>query len=482
MWWMVIAACSGEPAEPVRAESPAVAVAPRLPPLPGQATGVVHWGEGSTAEGVTVWPVSLEVRPGLQVGAAWFEVEGGAQAGDLGAIVAPGHFGGGKSTAESQGVAWRLAAAGVPSLVVDTPGLEEWGGPERALHFQRGAHHRAWLLAGGSSAMALQVAGLSAGLDLLAARGRTRVVATGASGGAVQAFWLARTDTRVAGVVLAAVPDIPRRPDEAGCGCTAIPGLAGPQPTVLSALDVPSLWLSERENAPAGLPDEAHFEHMAGPHSYTVAMQGAAVEWVAAHFGVPGPTAVVAPAPMEIRTAGPGAPGEHRSLSELPLAGAAPWQPIPRDPGWPTAECRGAGRAVVTLGAREVDEQALAAVGLRSCPLVPPPTLQSPDAGVLSGVVPADLVAGAVQAAVAAHGAQGVYAVGGWSVAAAASGEAHVLRAPPATFDDIGEYDPPWVHVPGLWWGLLPQLWASAEAISDDPADLAAALATPADP
>jgi len=422
--------------------------------------------------------VSLEVRPGLQVGAAWFEEHGGAPEGELGAIVAPGHFGGGKSTAETQGVAWRLAAAGVPTLVVDTPGLEEWGGQDRALHFQRGAHHRAWLLAGGSSALALQVAGLSAGLDLLAGRGRTRVVATGASGGAVQAFWLARADERVAGVVLAAVPDIPRRPDEAGCGCTAIPGLAGPDPTVISALDVPSLWLSEREAVPEGLPAAASFEHMAGPHSYTLAMQVAAVDWVARHFELPAPTAVDAPAAVEIRTAGPGSPGEHRPLSELSLVGAAPWQPAPHDPGWPAMSCSGSGRAVITLGAGPADEQALSQAGLRSCPLVPPPTLLSPDAGALRGVVPADEVAGAVQAAAAAHEALGVYAVGGWSVAAVASGQPHVLRAPPITFAELDADDPPWVHVPGMWWGLAPQLWASATAVSDDPAELAAALAT----
>ena len=62
-----------------------------------------------------------------------------------------------------------------------------------------GAHGRALLAAGGTSALALQVELLRRGVDLLKGLGAKRIAATGASGGAVQSFWLALSDERVAG-------------------------------------------------------------------------------------------------------------------------------------------------------------------------------------------------------------------------------------------------------------------------------------------
>ena len=63
-------------------------------------------------------------------------------------------------------------------LIVDNPGSEEFGTRDRALHFGRGAHNRAFLHAGGSSALALQVDALRAPTRML--RARTQGPARGA--------------------------------------------------------------------------------------------------------------------------------------------------------------------------------------------------------------------------------------------------------------------------------------------------------------
>ena len=69
------------------------------------------------------------------------------EAGAYGVVVGTGHFGQGKSAPESQEIAHRLAAVGARVLVVDAPGMEDQDVRGRWIHFDRGAHHRAWLAA-----------------------------------------------------------------------------------------------------------------------------------------------------------------------------------------------------------------------------------------------------------------------------------------------------------------------------------------------
>ena len=106
------------------------------------------------AVNATVQTVSFSLRPGFEVrGALWTPT----MPSDVGVIVAHGHYGQGKSGAEAQEIAHRLAARGAWVLAVDTPGVEEWDIDDRQIHFDDGAHNRGILYARGTSAMALQV-------------------------------------------------------------------------------------------------------------------------------------------------------------------------------------------------------------------------------------------------------------------------------------------------------------------------------------
>ena len=78
------------------------------------------WGEPWQGDGYTVRTVAYDAREGFRVAAAWFAPDVSSE---QGVIMAHGHFqGGGKSSPEAQDLAHRLAAAGVPVLVVDGPG------------------------------------------------------------------------------------------------------------------------------------------------------------------------------------------------------------------------------------------------------------------------------------------------------------------------------------------------------------------------
>ncbi|MCK6505716.1 hypothetical protein L6R53_20375 [Myxococcota bacterium] len=423
---------------------------PRGPPLPA-------WGPAWQGPGYTVRPLSLEAQPGLRVGAALFAPDGpGADA----VLLTQGHFGGGKSTPQVQQLAHRLAAEGLTVLAVDSPGEEEWARDPLVLHFGRGAHNRAFLHAGGSSPLALMLAGLQGGLDLLEERGATRVLASGASGGAVQAFWLAVLDPRVQGVVLAAVPDIPRHPGTAGCGCTALPGLSGPDPAVLAVLPVPSLWLSERpEGPPAGLPAHATWRHVEGPHDYTVVMQRQARDWILDRLDrSPGPWIDTVPA-LDLRLAGP--QPEGRGVQELHLRPADRWSPSPVEGAAWSVACVGEGPTVVLAGAGGPPGDAAGVAGHRVCrfSLEDPPT--AVDEARVQGQVYADRVAGALRAAAAQEGATTLWGVGGWSVAVAGAGLPCRLWDPPRRPEQVDPAaDPAWLHVPGLWWGLADELYA----------------------
>jgi len=433
------------------------------------------YGPAWAGPGYQVQPVALDAAPGFRVGGALFSP---AEAGEGAVLIAQGHFGEGKSGAEVAEIAHRLAARGTTVLAVDTPGMEEWAGTGRDIHFTEGAHARAWLLAGGSSALALQLAGLQAGVSLLRARGHEDIVVTGASGGAVQAFWLAILEPAVDGVVLAAVPPLPREPRASGCACDQLPGFPGPDPAVVAALPVPSLWLKEvAGEPPAGLPRSARFEVMEGPHSYTEEMQREAIPWIEAlldHSGGPWLDAIPA-APL--RTAGPGEERAHLGLFDLTLLPTETWRPAPWEGVPYELDCRGEGPKVVTLGASRDDRRALRGGGFGVCVLDVPAEETGFEAAVGRGLVYADRYAGAVRTAVDRTDAVAAWGVGGWSVAVAGAGVPHVLRGPPSRMADVDlARDPPWLHVPGLWWGGLPKLWAGALAVDDDPEVLVAAV------
>ncbi len=437
------------------------------------------WGEVWQGEGYSVRTVAFDARQGFRIGAAWFAPE---EPSEQGVIMAHGHFqGGAKSSPEAQDLAHRLAGAGVPVLVVDGPGEEEWGHPDRALHFQRGAHNRAWLWAGGSSALALQLAGLVSGLDLMASLGVRQVVATGASGGAVLSFWLAVADDRVSGVVLASAPDVPRPPDAAGCACKLVWGLPGPDPGVVAALPVPSLWLKESEGPRLeGLPESATWKLVPSVHGYGEPMQREALAWIAEHLGRPLPGWRPSVPRLDLRTAGRAERRSHRRLWSLPLAPEVHWTPRPVAGLEATTSCSGEGPVVVVLGAQDLDLHALHGAGFRTCELVLSDDRWGPAAAATLGQVYADRVAGAVGAAVEREGAVAAWGVGGFGIAVAGAGVPHVLRSPPTSPDDLDTTrDPPWVHVPGIWWGGLPVLTQEALAVDDLTEPLVAALKRP---
>ena len=422
-------------------------------------------GAARQLDGYRVVPVALDAAPGFRVGAALYEPDE-----PLGraVLMAHGHFDGGKSAPEAQELSHRLARRGVTVLAVDNPGMEAWGRPERAIHTRRGAVNRWWLASAGSSALALQLGGLVGGLDLLEQRGFEEITATGASGGAVLSFWLALIDERVDGVVLAAVPDIPRRPDEGGCSCKTVPGLPGPSSEVVAQLEVPSLWLSERDSGPPdGLSAAGRWLYVPGPHSYTEAMQREAL----AFLGLPLEPWSETP-DLDLRTIGPGEQVEHLELRDLPLTPAGIWSPAPTGGLVPELSCEGSGPTVVVVGDDEAHAP-LVAAGYRACGLTI--DVSGADAALTRGEVFADAAAGAVAAAVSGQRAIAAWGAGPWAVPVAGSGVRHVLREPIDGVEDLTP-ETAWVQVPGLWWGVLPQLWGDAAAIDPSPNALIAAL------
>ena len=104
-------------------------------------------------DGFEIHPVSFLLRPGFGLSGALYIPD---QPTDLGVLVAHGHFGEGKTGSEAQEIAHRLASSGVRVLAVDTPGVEERAREGTWIHDEDGAHNRAWLIAAGTHAMALQ--------------------------------------------------------------------------------------------------------------------------------------------------------------------------------------------------------------------------------------------------------------------------------------------------------------------------------------
>ena len=425
------------------------------------------FGAAQPVPGGTVRPVALDAQPGLRVGGADFRPDGAAH---RAVILAHGHFGGGKSTPEVQELAQRLVASGVRVLAIDTLGVEEWAQPGRFLHGPEAAHHRAFLLAGGSSALGLHLAGLQGGLDILEADGATEILAAGASGGAAQAFWLAMLDDRVDGVVLASPPAIPRVPGTGGCSCDLLPGRPGPDAAILAALPVPSLWLSEVEGAaPDGLPVDATWQVVPGTHGFSTAMQDAALAWMVEGRGWPLPQpAPPAGAPLDLKTEGPGEDRAHRDLLDLQMWTEVRWAPgaSTADPPRYRVQCSGRGPTALVAGLTPRELTAFPTTDRRLCRLEVASDPLGEDRAAVRGEPYADRMASLVARVAREVGAIEVWAGGGWSVAAAGSGRPCTLRDPPLRPADLTPgVDPAWAHVPGIWWRGARPLWRQCEAV-----------------
>ncbi len=475
VWWWLVLAC----------QTPSVAPADlaevRAALLTSLAAGPLSMEEGVAVdgEGYTVRPVRFSLRPGFAAaGALWVP----DQPGPTGVLVAHGHYEQGKSSPEAQEIAHRLAARGHTVLAVDTPGVEEWDVPGRRIHFDAGAHARAFLVAGGSSAMALQLAILRRGLDLLEAQGVERIAATGASGGAVQALYLQLTDPRVRGTVLVALPRVPREARAGGCACDQIPGWPGPDPSLLAALTTPSLWLSDvKRDRPAGLPDEVEFVIEPGPHSFTLPMQRRAVAFIDDLLDA-GDGPFLGEVPQLNLSTGTLPVGAH-GITHLPLPAPDPWTPQPAEAVAHTLACTGKGPTVVTGGADAADLAALHAAGFRAC-AVSLMTATGTDwdpldlAEAIANRQPlADRVAGALRNAARREHAIGVWASRAYGLPAAGAGLPFVVRDPVRTVDAVDPaQDAPWIHVPGGWWGGVEEILGQALAAGSNRTALAGAL------
>lgn len=296
-------------------------------------------------DGYTVTPISLQVFPDFRVsGAVWEPVDGPSKKPAV--LMAHGHFGQGKASGEVQGPAHALAANGVVVLALDTPGVEEGDTAGRQIHFDAGAGNRAMLAAADTSAMAVQLHGLQAGLDWLDQRGDVgKIGATGASGGSVQALYLAFVDDRVDAVALASFVPMPREARAGGCACDALPGWPGPDPALYAATPVPSLWMSEvPQGRPEGLPRSAEFVVLEGPHGYEAPMIEAMLEFFSDELGSGSKASAVTHTPAErLASEGVGSAG----LSDLVTP--QHWPYVARTVV-PERTCTGRGPTVFTFG------------------------------------------------------------------------------------------------------------------------------------
>jgi dienelactone hydrolase len=436
-------------------------------------------GSKFETEGAFVQAVRFDLQEGFELaGALWTP----STPESVGFIVAHGHYGQGKSSAEVQEIAHRLAARGAWVLAVDSPGVEETDVPGRRLHFSEGVHNRGLLVAGGSSALSLQLDGLRRGVDVLTELGVERVGVTGASGGAVAAYYLAWLDDRVSAPAMASPPPIPREAAASGCACDHIPGHPGPDPGVLGQLQQPSLWMADVDQPrPEGLAATATFEVFAGPHSYTEPMQRRALDWFEEQLSLPaGPWLETVPNfDLSASPLGPHA----KSIADLELPGVEAWTPNPTEGEVASIDCKGEGPVVIVLGRSAPEE--LQAAGFRACVLEmpsPPGTTWNESAwteSIGSGTVRADAIAGAVRSMARRHDAVGIWAHRCWGIVASAAGLPFVVEDPVQTLADIDPaMDPGWVHVPGAWNGAVTNQLGSALAMGDDTSVLLAALRT----
>jgi hypothetical protein len=227
----------------------------------------------------------------------------------------------------------------------------------------------------------------------------------------------------------------------------------GPDPAVVAALPVPSLWLADGQPAPPeGLPARADWERLDSPHGYDAAMQAAALDWLDGALALRGPPA---PGPAPLHTLrSPWEAGGGPDLFGLATAtAAAPWVPRvdPRPSPWRVA-CGGAGETVLAAGLTEAEHAELRASGARVCAL----TVELDPLAVTEGVggapPAAGRVAGALADAARAQGAVRLVVAGAWALPAAAVGlPTAVLRPVRSAAAAVASGEPTWVHAPGAW-------------------------------
>lgn len=462
-----------------------------LPRFPVDAPLEVVEGVPLAQPGYTVRPVSFAAARDFRASAALWRPDG--EGPFPGVLVVPGHFGEGKSAGECQEVAHALAARGVAALAVDVPGLEEWDVPGRQIHFEAGAHNRAVLAAAGVSALGLQLhvlrRGLAAFRELVPLE---RVAATGASGGAILSFYLLFAEPDLAGAALVSFVPLPREARAGGCPCDTVPGWPGPDPLVRAAVRQPTLWLSEiPQPRPDGLPANARFQVVPGPHSYTRDHRGVALPWLDDlldhRVRDRAEAARVLANPPYVPSEALRSPVMEGARTVFDLAQELgtdrPWTPRIRDDVPYELDCRGSGPVVVVAGGGRPDRDAIVGAGLRACALSVPEDEVGLAEAIATGGAWADRYASAVAVAARRTEAVGAWGAGAWAVPVAASGVPCVLRDPILRLDQVDPArDPAWVHVPGGWWGGLERLYATARSTGSDPATLAAMLARMAQP
>ena len=419
-------------------------------------------GEPNGAVGASVQTVRFALRPGFEVRAALWTPDIPT---DVGVIVAHGHYGQGKSGAEAQEIAHRLAARGAWVLAVDTPGVEEWDVDGHRIHFDEGAHNRGILLARGSNAMALQLDVLRRGVDVLEELGAKKIGATGASGGAVQAFYLGWLDPRLSTAVMASAPPIPREAAASGCACDHVPGWPGPDAHVLAQWSAPTLWMSDvPQDRPRGLPAGSAFEVFAGPHSYTEAMQRRAVEWFEAHLDLPSGDWVDRVPSIDLSA--PVTADGQIGIAGLPGSDVTAWTPTPRAGLSPRWTCTGEGPRVLTLG--EIPQGMLEGEGFERCALSLAADMSAWIEGVGRGQPLADDILGGVSAGVRQKAPAAILAQRGWGLVAGGHGVPFFVIDPLTTVSQLRNTDPHWVHVPGAWDGVAEARVRDASAIGED--------------
>ena len=219
------------------------------------------------------------------------------------------------------------------------------------MHFSEGAHNRGWLLASGSSALALQVDILRRGLDVLSDQGARRFGATGASGGAVQSFYLAWLDERISAIALASVPRIPREAAAGGCACDQVPGHPGPDPSVLASVRQPILWMSDVQQArPKGSAHRLSLRFTMVRTVLRADMQRRTLDWFEQHLGLPDGVWQDTVPVHDLSTGSVGTQGAM-PISSLPVQRKLEWVPAVKKGGAFAVECEGSGPVVLALGA-----------------------------------------------------------------------------------------------------------------------------------
>ena len=345
---------------------------------------VVSEGKGLDYPSYTVRPVRLDVFEDFRISGALWLPKSAPPFPTL--LMAHGHFGEGKSSGESQAPAHVMAERGWAVLALDTPGVEEGDLPGRQIHHADGAHNRAVLAAAGTSAMALQLHGLQAALDYLQTREDVSSISVGgASGGAVQALYLARIDPRPNLVLLASFVPMPREAQAGGCACDTVPGWPGPDPTLLENMTRPSLWLSELvQPAPAGLPESATFEIIKSHHGFAPEMIQRAADWLDEKSGRTSSTPLPSVIPHTPSTSL--ASSDLGSATVFDLVRNTPkktWKPNPAELIPHIVECTGRGSIILVAGGDSSDEKAILDTPLvdwsstKAKPNWPPPSPRS---------------------------------------------------------------------------------------------------------